>query len=175
MIVTLIGYRGSGKSSVAAPLAERLGCACVDADAEIERRAGRSIRAIFDESGEPAFRRLEKEVLAELLARKGLVIAAGGGAVLDEETRQAMQAAGPVVWLRAPATVLAERIAGDATTSGRRPDLTDRGGPAEITELLAARMPLYEACATHIVETHDRSLEAIVDEIVQRLGKGGPR
>ena len=96
MIVTLIGYRGTGKTSVAPPLAARLGFDVIDADAEIERRAGRTIRAIFADEGEAGFRARERDVMAEYLAKSRLVIAAGGGAVLNADTRTAMQQARPV-------------------------------------------------------------------------------
>ncbi|HEX6984200.1 MAG TPA: shikimate kinase, partial [Planctomycetaceae bacterium] len=81
MALTFIGYRGSGKSTVGAAVAARLGRPFADADAEIERRAGRTIREIFATDGEPHFRALEREVMADLLSRDDLVIAAGGGAV----------------------------------------------------------------------------------------------
>ena len=83
--VVLIGLRCSGKTSVGRLVAEKLGWAFVDADEELVARAGRSIKDIFDTDGEPAFRAIEKETLADLCTRKGLVLAAGGGAVLDPE------------------------------------------------------------------------------------------
>ena len=171
MIVTLIGYRGSGKSTVAAPLSERLGFDWIDVDVEIEQRTGRSIRNIFAREGEAGFRRRERELLAELLAGDRLVLAAGGGAVLDAETRRNMRAAGPVVWLRAPAEVLARRIADDDTTAGRRPNLTATGGRSEIDELLAEREPLYRAAATVTVDTDDGNLKEIVERIVTSIGR----
>src|SRR5215218_314511 len=116
MVITLIGYRGSGKSSVAPALAERLGWTWADADPLIEQRAGQTIREIFETSGEPKFRRLEREVLVELLGGTNLVIAAGGGAILSAETRHDMRQAGPVVWLRADVATLSARIGADATT-----------------------------------------------------------
>src|SRR6185369_11029470 len=151
MVITLIGYRGSGKSTVAAPLAERLGWSWIDADAVIEQRAGCSIREIFAAEGEPGFRRRERDVLSELLRGDKLVIAAGGGAILSAETRADMRAAGPVVWLRASVETLAARIAGDATTAERRPNLVS-GGVQEICDLLAFREPLYRECATIVID-----------------------
>lgn len=165
MVITLIGYRGSGKSSVAAPLAARLGWQAVDADEEIERRAGKSIAAVFADDGEPRFRALERQVMAHLLGGEELVIAAGGGSVLCEETRRAMREAGPVVWLKADVDVLADRIGGDESTRSRRPDLTQQGGREEIERVLAARKPLYRECASLTVETGGRT----VDEIVQGI------
>src|SRR5580658_2942769 len=105
MRIALVGYRATGKTTVARHLATRLGCEWIDADVEIERRAGKSIARIFAEDGEPAFRDLEAQVIADLCGRKKLVLAAGGGAPLREESRRAMRQAGHVVWLTAtPAT-----------------------------------------------------------------------
>lgn len=169
MIVTLIGYRGAGKSTVAPLLAARLGCDWIDADVELERRAGRTIREIFATDGEPEFRRLERELLAELLRSERLVLAAGGGAVLDPQTRAAMRAAGPVVWLQADVETIARRLSADATTAARRPNLTAAGGVDEIRELLARREPLYRATAQLVVATAERTAGQIVDEIVAGL------
>ncbi len=170
MVITLIGYRGSGKSTVAAPLAERLGWSWVDADAIIEQQAGHSIKEIFAAEGEPGFRIRERATLVELLANDRLVLAAGGGAILNADTRQDMRRAGPVVWLRGSVRTLADRIQADATTAARRPTLTS-GGIREIEELLAVREPLYRECASLIVETDSLS----VAEIVEQIWAGLPR
>jgi shikimate kinase len=165
MIVTLIGYRGTGKTSVAPPLATRLGFDVLDADAEIERRAGRTIREIFAEEGEAGFRARERDIMAEHLAKSRLVIAAGGGAVLNPETRTAMRAAGPVVWLRASVDTIERQIAADSTTRQRRPNLTASGGRGEIEQMLKIREPIYGQCATITVDIDGRSIAAIVEEI----------
>lgn len=175
MIVTLIGYRGSGKTSVAPPLAAALGCGWIDADEEIERRAGCSIREIFAKEGEPAFRELEKQVLAELLGAENLVLAAGGGAILDQQTRARMKAAGTVVWLRASVETLAARLNADDSTTDRRPDLTPEGGRREIERLLAQRAPLYRDCADVLVETDGRTVEEIVARILAALPDNAAR
>lgn len=178
MNITLVGYRGTGKSSVAPALAARLRWEAVDADAEIERRAGRSIREIFERDGEPAFRAHERGVLADLLSRDGLVIAAGGGAVLDGQTRLRMRSAGPVVWLQASVETILARLSADETTAGRRPALTGHDPRSEVEVLLAARQPVYAEVATITVETDGRTTAAIVDEIVCQLpalpGEGAP-
>ena len=168
MVITLIGYRGSGKSTVAAPLAERLGWTWVDADAVLEERAGCTIRDIFAAEGEPGFRKRERNVISELLRRDRLVIAAGGGAVLNPDTRKEMRAAGPVVWLKASVAVLQSRIAADATSAARRPNLTT-GGVNEIETLLAAREPLYRECATITIETDGLAAGEIVGKIVEAI------
>jgi len=172
MVVTLIGYRGTGKTSVAGPLAARLGFEAIDADAEIEQRARRTIRQIFAESGEPAFRALERDVMADLLGRNRLVIAAGGGAVLDPGTRARIQAAGPAVWLRASVDTIERQVAGDTATRDRRPDLTASGGRREIEEMLALREPIYRRCATITVDIDGRTIDEIVEEILVGIPPG---
>ncbi|QDT25787.1 Shikimate kinase [Gimesia panareensis] len=169
-VITLIGYRGSGKSSVAAPLAGHCGFDWIDADDEIERVAGQSITEIFAGAGEPHFRQLEREVMQRLLAQDKLVIAAGGGAILNAETRQEMQQAGPVIWLKADAEALAQRINSDATTGSRRPALTASSSQLEeIRTLLAQRAPLYRDAATLTIETADKTVSEIVAEIIAAL------
>jgi len=169
MVITLIGYRGTGKSTVGPQLAARLGWAFLDADPEIERRAGKSIRQIFADSGEPEFRRLEAEFLAEQLGGDRLVLAPGGGAVMNEATRERMLSAGPVVWLTAPTDVIVKRMAGDETSVERRPALTGLPPRDEIEQLLAKRTPLYAQAATITVETSGKSVGQIVDEILSVL------
>jgi shikimate kinase len=171
MNLYLIGYRGTGKTTVAAALAEKLGRAWFDADVEIERRAGKSIRDVFTIDGEPTFRDWESAVIADLSRQTDIIISVGGGAVLRPENRHAMQASGYIVWLQAlPATIL-ERLAADPTTSGRRPNLTTLGGLPEIEALLAERTPLYTACANLTIDTEGKSPEQIADEIFTALPK----
>lgn len=169
MLITLIGYRGSGKSAVAQGLAARLEWDWIDADAVIEESAGRTIREIFAADGESGFRRREREALVGLLHRDKLVLAAGGGAILNADTRREMQAAGPVVWLQASVNVLAARIAADPTTAERRPNLAG-GGTDEITRLLAEREPLYRECASHTIYTDNLSVAEIVERIAVAAG-----
>jgi len=152
MNLYLIGYRGSGKTTVAAELARLLGWKWLDADDEIERRAGKTIKEIFASSGEQSFRDLEAAVVADLAKRTRHVVALGGGAVLREESRLAIQASGKVVWLQASPEVLFQRITADASTAERRPNLTVDGGLAEVERLLAIRSPIYAACADLTVD-----------------------
>ncbi len=161
----LTGYRGTGKTSVAGHLARLLGWDAVDADDEIERRAGKTIAEMFATSGEPAFRDLEAAVVADLSNLERTVVSLGGGAVLRAESRQRIVAAGPVIWLTASAETLAARIAGDAATANRRPNLTATGGQQEIERLLAEREPLYRECATLVLETEGLSPEQLAEQI----------
>jgi shikimate kinase len=167
--IFLIGYRGTGKTTVSRLLAGRLGFESIDADDQIERRAGKTIAAIFADDGEAAFRDLEATVMTELCRRTQLVVAPGGGAVLREATRDAMRAAGPVVWLTASVDTISARLAADAATGDRRPNLTAEGGRAEIDAVLAERTPIYRACATFVVDTEGKSPAEVADEIIARL------
>ncbi len=169
MVITLIGYRGTGKSTIAAPLATRLGWEWIDADAELENRDGQSISDMFVTQGEAYFRKLERDIIAELLRRDSLVIAAGGGSILNPQTREEMKSAGPVIWLQASIDTIERRIGGDAKTAKRRPDLTASGGRDEIIQLLNQREPLYRECATVEFNTDDASADEIVDRILQSI------
>ncbi len=169
MIVTLIGYRGTGKSTVAQQLAARLNWECCDSDKIIEARTGTSIADIFAEDGEPHFRHLERVVLDELLQRENVVVSAGGGAVLDEVTRHAMSEAGPVVWLKASPQTILERINSDPNSAKTRPALTDADPLDEIKAKLLERNHYYGSIAALIVDTDERNVTSIVDEIVAQL------
>ena len=169
MAITLIGYRGCGKSTVGELLAARLGWEFVDADAVIEQRAGKTIREIFEDSGEPEFRRIERDVMSELLQRAELVIAAGGGAVMDQRTEIAMQDSGPVVWLNADVDTLMERIESDPVSEHRRPNLTSSGGRAEVEQLLQARRPIYDRCSSLSVDANRLSPEEITERILSAV------
>lgn len=167
-LIFLIGYRGSGKTTVAKLLAERLGWQWLDADPLLEARAGRSIREIFAAEGEPAFRDKEASLLDQLCGYRQHVIATGGGIILRPSNRDKLKTAGFVVWLTADSRRLWERIREDATTSERRPNLTV-GGLAEIEELLRQREPFYRECANLIVDTAGRTPEQIVDVILANM------
>lgn len=172
MNIALIGYRGTGKTTVAEVLAARLGWSWCDADVVLEERAGKTIKQIFADGGEVAFRDLEEQVVGDLTQRDKIVLALGGGAVLRETNRAALKSRCKTVWLTATPDTIHARIAADATTSARRPNLTAAGGLAEIEELLAVRAPLYRECADCIVATDDRPPQTIADEILARLEAG---
>jgi shikimate kinase len=168
--IFLIGYRGTGKSTVARRLAGALAYECVDADDQIESRAGKTIAEIFAESGEAAFRDLEARVLADLVGRERVVVSLGGGVVLRPENRTLIRnAASPVVWLTASPQTILDRVAADTTSASRRPNLTAGGGLREIEQLLGRRLPYYRECATLEVDTEARTPEDVADEIVRLL------
>lgn len=163
-LICLIGYRGTGKTTVAQRLSERIGWQWIDADAELERNAGQSIREIFQRHGEKAFRDLETETVLDLTLRERLVIAWGGGAILREQNFRAIRR-GLVVWLQADPATIWERVNSDPTNSDRRPNLTT-GGLKEIEDLLTVRTPLYRDCADYSVPTAGRTPDQIAEEIV---------
>ena len=168
-MLSLIGYRGTGKSTVGMRLARRLNWDWIDTDNEVERRAGRTIREIFATDGEPAFRQCERDVIADLVQRDRLVLSTGGGAILNADTRRDLRAAGPVVWLMAPVQIIASRILQDASTASRRPNLTTQGGIAEIRDVLSRREPLYRECATIIINTEGLKLADVVMTVLEQL------
>jgi shikimate kinase len=162
----LIGYRGTGKTSTARLLALRLGWDWVDADVELELRAGKSIAAIFADDGEPAFRDRESAVLGDLAKRERTVVAAGGGVVIRESNRAVLKQIPHVVWLRAKPETAYERISQDAVSRAQRPNLTTRGGLAEVIDLVRQREPWYRECAKLVIDTDDRSPQQAAEEII---------
>lgn len=169
-LVTLIGYRGCGKTVVGRQLAQRLGWSFIDTDQTIEEQAGRTIREIFETDGEMAFRRMEADLLDDALAHQRCVISAGGGAVLARRNRKAIRSNGVCVWLTAPAEELQRRIEADTRSAAQRPELTNRSGLQEVEAVLQARLPVYEATAEHVVSTAGRSIEQVVDAVLETLG-----
>ena len=159
----------SGKTSVGRTLAERTGWTLVDADDVIVARAGKPIHRIFSEDGEPAFRELERQVIADLCAGELQVIASGGGAFVDPQNRDVMLAGGRVFFLSAnPATIL-RRVQEEDAGGPIRPLLAVEDPEARIAELLAHRMPAY-AQAHHTVETDALTAEGVAGEIGEICG-----
>ncbi len=167
MIVSLIGYRATGKTTVARLLSEALGCPWVDSDREIERQAGKSIAEIFAEDGELAFRNFEERIIAELCMKKELILATGGGAIMRENTRRILKESGPVLWLTASAETILERMNGDSTTKTSRPSLTNLSALDEIRRLLEYREPMYRECATMEITTELCSPEEIAQQLLE--------
>jgi len=162
MNIVLIGYRGTGKSTVGKVLAGRLGRPVVSTDAEIVRRAGQAIPEIVAKHGWDYFRDLESAVCQELAARDGLIIDTGGGAILRSQNVDHLKKTGTLFWLTASVATIAARIGGDT----QRPSLTGtKSFVEEIQEVLAERTPKYQAAADHVVQTDGRSIAQIVDTI----------
>ncbi|HEY2331262.1 MAG TPA: shikimate kinase [Acidimicrobiales bacterium] len=160
--LVLVGMMGAGKTTVGSRLARLLDRPFVDSDVEVERRSARSVRQIFADDGEAAFRALESEVLAEALgSEEPSVIAAAGGTVLDELNRRRMRQCGVVVFLDARPAALATRVGGD----DHRPLLGDDPAAA-LVRLDELRRPLYLEASHHVV---DVSAPTGPDAVVQRV------
>ncbi|HVS22267.1 MAG TPA: shikimate kinase [Gammaproteobacteria bacterium] len=153
----LIGPMGSGKTAVGKRLAALLGKEFVDSDAEIERRCGVDIRYIFEKEGEARFRERERDVIAALTALDGVVVATGGGAVLDPKNRERLTATGTVVYLEATIDAQLKRT----KPSRNRPLLMDGDPRATLERLMSIRRPLYEAIADLRFDTTGRQVGAV--------------
>jgi len=173
MIVTLIGSRATGKTTVGAALAARLQWPFHDLDPLIEETVGLSIADMFSRHGESYFRAAEQAALLTALAHGPAVVSPGGGIVLNEENCAAIAAAGPVVWLQADVETIVQRLSADPLTQARRPSLTGQDVTSEVRDVLLARWSLYERVATQVVKTENRTPASIVDEIVAGLPVGG--
>ncbi len=163
--IVLVGPMGSGKSAVGKQLARELGLDFVDSDAEIETRTGVDISYIFEKEGEAGFRVREREVINELTKRQGIVLATGGGAVLEPDNRRLLSDCGTVVYLK---TTIEEQLERTRHTR-HRPLLVDRDPEAVLTELMKIRAPLYEEVSDLTVKTGERRVGAVVSEIRKRL------
>lgn len=167
MNLFLIGYRGSGKSTISPLIAKELGWATADADDLVQTKSNSTIAEIFANSGEEEFRKLETLAIKELSAKDNYVISLGGGAPMFSVNRKLIGENGKVVYLKGSWQVLWQRINGDPSTSQRRPDLTDEGGAAEVRKLLEERRPTYEACADYTIDIDTDSPEEIARRIVK--------
>jgi shikimate kinase len=171
MSIVLIGYRGSGKTTLGKRFAETVGCPFIDLDQQITTAAGMSIRDIFSQHGESGFREIETERLLEVLRLKDHVISLGGGAVLAEENRRAIKAFDhDVVYLKATPEVLHQRIITDPATAASRPGLTPLGGSVEeVRALLALREPLYQELGKFELDVNTAHTDILITQLQELL------
>jgi shikimate kinase len=167
--ILLVGMMGSGKSTVGRLLAEHLGWAYRDSDADVEAATGRSVPEIFERDGEPAFRQAEAEVLARACRLETpVVVSAAGGSVLSPDNRRLLARSGTVVWLRARPETNARRV-GDG--AGR--PLLGGDPPDAMTRLFAERAPFYGEVADLVVDVDRLSPKEVMARILEVVGSDG--
>ena len=165
--VYLIGPMGSGKTAVGRRLAALLGKQFLDSDAEIEKRTGVDVRYIFEKEGEARFRQRERDVIAELTTLEGVVLATGGGVILDPANRERLAETGVVVYLETTLDTLVRRTKASRT----RPLLLNDDPRIVLERLMVVRRPLYEESADLRIDTTGRQVRAVAVDIQQRLAQ----
>lgn len=166
--IALIGFMGTGKTAVGKLLAEKLGREFVELDALIEQKTGKTIPQIFQQDGEIAFRELEIDVTRDVAEKKNLVIAGGGGVVLNQINIDRLRKHGLIVYLTASPEAILKRTSSD---KDERPMLAAEDKPAEVGRLLKFRQPFYERAADITVDTSELGVAGVVEQIVTRLGE----
>jgi shikimate kinase len=169
MNLVLIGYRGSGKSTVGRRLAARLKMRFVDIDDLIEERQGVPISDIVKSHGWGHFRKLERSTIEEISKEDRLIVAPGGGAVLDTDNVKTLRKNGFIIWLNADKQVLLKRMNQDPGTNTRRPTLTGQGTSEELKEVMLLREPIYERVSEIQIDTSMIDVETVVQNILTVL------
>ncbi|MCC2617382.1 shikimate kinase AroK [Aestuariibacter halophilus] len=164
--IFLVGPMGAGKSTIGRHLADELHLDFFDSDQEIERRTGADIAWIFDLEGEDGFRNREEAVINELTDKQGIVLATGGGSVVNKAVRNRLSARGIVVYLQ---TTIDKQVA-RTQRDKRRPLLQNDNPEGVLRELAEQRNPLYEEVADYVVDTDDQSARAVANQIIEKIG-----
>jgi shikimate kinase len=167
--LVLIGYRATGKTSVGARLAEVLQRPFVDLDQVLVREAGRPIADIVAQGGWAEFRRLERELVARYRDARGLILATGGGVVLDPDNVTALRENGILIWLAAEPTAIQTRLAQDQPRDANRPSLTGGDTIREAAAVAEERAPLYQAAAQIRIDTTHKSVPQVVELLLEAL------
>ena len=171
MNIVLIGFRGTGKSTVGRLLAKRLERDFIDSDQQIESSTGKTIKSIFEDDGEEGFRQIEVDTITELSKEDNKVISAGGGVILREENVNNLKNNGFLVLLEATPEIIHSRIARDEKTTQQRPSLTNKKPLDEIRHLVEQREHAYKNAADYTINTSYISCEDVVSEIITRVNK----
>lgn len=169
MNIFIIGYRCTGKTSVAECVSLSIGWRFVDTDALLMENRGQSVSEIVENGGWALFREIEKQTLKDICRQEGQVVATGGGIVLDKENIELMRKNGIVIWLRADPDTILSRMIGDSNTVSLRPALTDQDLMSEIRQTLSERRPLYKKAMTRAIDTDDKTIPDVASEICTLL------
>ena len=161
--IILVGFMGTGKSTIGRSLSQTLSYPVIDTDQLIEKQQGRSIPEIFEEEGEDAFRDMETALLRSLLTQSGHIISTGGGIIIREENRQLLRKMGYVIWLVASPEEIHNRTA----RNNNRPLLNNEDPAGTIRKLLETRIPLYKECAHLAIETNQLNFDEITTGIIE--------
>ncbi len=164
MNIVLTGFMGTGKTAVGRHVADKLRVALRDIDSEIEKKAGKKIADIFTQEGESAFRKLESAVIAEIVKQDRIVIATGGGALIDSVNRKALEKNGMLICLRAKAGTLLERLKDDLT----RPLLAGENLEQKMDRLMKERKAAYDLCPIQI-DTDGKTIVEVSEIIMQKV------
>lgn len=162
--IVLIGFMGTGKSTIAKALSERLNLKLIDTDELIEKRMGMTITEIFEKYGEEKFRDIEEDIIKEISDKKHTVISCGGGVCLREENISNLKRGNKVILLEASASVILDRIKGDVN----RPVLKEKMDIDSIEDIMNIRKPSYYKAADIIIDTNEETISEIVDEIIRK-------
>ena len=173
MNVVLIGYRCSGKTTAGKIIAKKMKRAFLDTDVMIQDKAGRSIAEIVSINGWEYFREIERDIIKDISTRDSIVVATGGGIVMDEGNVRGLKQNGFIVWLKGDIDVLKERMEKDDGSGRRRPSLTGEEPMDEIEKVLNIRNPLYLKAGDLVVDTSQLSVQEVADLILKELAKAG--
>jgi shikimate kinase len=169
MNIVLIGYRCSGKTSVGKKVAHKLGRRFVDTDELIIEKSGCSINEIVKEKGWPYFRDMEKAVIKEVSEQDSLVIATGGGAVINDINMENLKVNGIIFWLDADIDTIKKRLERDNRSTENRPSLTGNNPVDEISEVMEKRMPLYSNACNMKIDTSKMNINDAADMIIYKI------
>jgi len=172
MNIVLIGYRCSGKTEVGKILARELEKDFLDTDELIEDNAGCSIETIISKDGWNHFREIEKSLIEEVSRRNNLIIATGGGVVMDEDNVKNLKKNAWIVWLNGESEVIRERMDKEQRSGKIRPSLTGEDPLEEIKQVMDVRIPFYKKAANFVVNTSNRTLEKVAASITNNLPRG---
>jgi shikimate kinase len=167
--IVLIGFRAAGKTTIGELLAQALGFSFLDTDILVEERAGQTIAQIVAKQGWVGFRKREKDVIKEISKQQNLVIAVGGGAVLDDENVECLKQNSLFIWLKASPKTIFKRLLKDEKTALQRPRFREDSLVREITQVLNQRLAVYQRLADREIDTEAKSLEEITKTILDLI------